>query len=307
MMSTQITLTHKRQGVLNFGQIYLQLGLEHAYGSAEIYNDAPSELDDIAVTLNNQPLLKNAPMVLRKQHPHHTIIEWRNHLALYRYGHMIKPHHLSKLTLAAALKQIFNGHPVEIASIPANIRINQLQPNAADSIDTLLAQLAQQTGVMWHSKIDGALGIWQPKITSTSLAIQTALQKPTHIVTQKFLPTPYLHAMARKNSDDGHNTGWHPTLPASLHQAKNNGFRRIISNGEKPHNAKKLYQLLNPEQIFTTEYAALIPLLPGAICAPMLAEFPKAMLILNAEFYDGQATKSRFTMIDAKPLISVNL
>ncbi|MCH9852969.1 MAG: hypothetical protein K0U45_05635 [Alphaproteobacteria bacterium] len=301
-MSNYITLNHNRQGFLNFGQIYLQLGLEYAYGSAEIYNDAPSDLTDIAVNINDQPLLKNAPMVAINQHKHHTIIEWRNRLSLYRYGHMIKPHHLSKLTLSAALKQVFSGHPIEIASIPSNLKINQLQPHADDSIDALLNKLAQQTGVIWHSQIDGKLGILQPTINSASITAQTALQNPTEITIQKFLPSPYIHTMARNSQDE-----WHPTLPVSLHQAKNKGFQRIINNGEKPHHARKIHQFLNPEQVFITEYADLIPLLPGAICAPMLADFPKAMLVLNAEFYDGQAKKSRFTMIDAKPLISFNL
>ena len=303
-MSATITLAHKKQGLLNFGKIYLQLGLEHAYGSAEIYNDAPSELDDIAVAINRQPLLQNAPMIAINSHPHHTIIEWRNPLAIYRYGHMIKPHHLSKLTLSAALNQVFSGHPVEIASMPATLKISNLQPHADDSIDALLTQLARQTGVIWHSKIDGTLGIWQPKIKGVSYAIQEALQQPTDITIQKFLPPPYIHAMGRKNSDDGAQISWQPTLPASLHQAKKHGFQRIFTNGDKPHNARKAQQILNPEQVFISEYADLIPLLPGDICAPLLAGFPKAMLILNAEFYDGQTAKSRFTMIDAQPLIS---
>ena len=298
-MSNYITLTHKRQVLLNFGQIYLQLGLDYAYGSAEIYNDAPSDLTDIAVNMNNQPLLQNAPMVAINQHKHHTIIEWRNRLALYRYGHMIKPHHMSKLTLSAALKQIFSGHPVEIGSIPSNLKISQLQPHADDSIDALLDKLAQQTGVIWHSKIDGKLGILQPKII-TSKQMQEALQNPTETTIQKFLPPPYIHAMARKNGDEGYSSEWHPISPSSPIHAKNNGFQRIITNGNMPHNAGKIYQFFNPEQIFIAEYGDLLPLLPGAICTPLLEGFPKAMLVLNAEFYDGQAKKSRFTMI-AKP------
>ncbi|MCH9844124.1 MAG: hypothetical protein K0U39_01310 [Alphaproteobacteria bacterium] len=301
-MSNYITLTHKRQVLLNFGQIYLQLGLDYAYGSAEIYNDAPSDLTDIAVNMNNQPLLQNAPMVAINQHKHHTIIEWRNRLALYRYGHMIKPHHMSKLTLSAALKQIFSGHPVEIGSIPSNLKISQLQPHADDSIDALLDKLAQQTGVIWHSKIDGKLGIWQPSPNSASITAQTALQNPIEMTIQKFLPPPYIHAMARNSQDE-----WHPTSPSSPSLAKNNGFQRIINNGEKPHHARKIYQFFNPEQVFIAEYGDLIPLLPGAICTPLLADIPSTMLILNAEFYDGQAKKSRFTMIDAKPLTVFNL
>ncbi len=298
-MTTQITLTHQKQTVLNFGQIYLQLGLEYAYGSAEIYSDAPSDFTDIAVAINDEPLLKNAPMVAINTHPHHTIIEWRNRLALYRYGHMIKPLHLNMLKLSDALKTIFNGHPVEIASISDDPQINQLQPHATDSIDALLDKLAQQTGVIWHSKIDGKLGILQPKII-TSKQMQEALQNPTETTIQKFLPPPYIHAMARKNGDEGYSSEWHPISPSSPIHAKNNGFQRIITNGNMPHNAGKIYQFFNPEQIFIAEYGDLLPLLPGAICTPLLEGFPKAMLVLNAEFYDGQAKKSRFTMI-AKP------
>ncbi len=300
-MADKITLSHNQFSTIDYGKIYLNLTLENAYGSAEIYPQQLTEKFDAStlsgmcnLTFKGNKLLMNAPMVTLSSYPHRHVIEWRNKLSLYRYGHMLHPHFMNDINLPNALTQIFQGYDLKVAKMGngSDKKIGQFQPTAMETINDLLIRLSHRTGVIWHSKMDGTLGVLEKTKSQT---LQNSLLE---ISQQKFLPHAYLHSIALNHADE-----WHPKLSESL--LPQAGLKRLISEGIKPSDAQQSYEFLNPKQLYHLEYADIIPLIPGTFCnvSSKGSAFKLLQaLVLESHFYHAEETKSRFVLMDATDL-----